>query len=290
MSCGICNVDSECYSRFISCGVCTSTFHANCVNPKIRGNCIDAILAADSGIRWFCVNCRRLSSANLFAKLCKFEKTFKSLSESLSDVNDMFKNHACDYAELKNLVEASVDAGNPGKCKTKRRNVQSKRQGIPPIAPTSPVATWSLFDTICDVYSSVNTFKYAVENAHILQVMDSCDRPAVNDFKNMSITAVSPSIAVCSAALEQAVSNAITTMASSSPIAAANTSCNLELPPTFASTVAQSSSVIPATDNSKSSTVSILEAVVAPPNIIFYLGLNTEQRLKTLLITLKVMT
>ena len=184
MSCGICNVDSECYSRFISCGVCTSTFHANCVNPKIRGNCIDAILAADSGIRWFCVNCRRLSSANLFAKLCKFEKTFKSLSESLSDVNDMFKNHACDYAELKNLVEASVDAGNPGKCKTKRRNVQSKRQGIPPIAPTSPVATWSLFDTICDIDSSADMFKSAGENAPIFKAVKVGAVPAKNNNMN----------------------------------------------------------------------------------------------------------
>ena len=122
------------------------------------------------------MNCRRLSNASLFAKLCKFEKTFKSLSQSLSqslnDVNDLFKVHASDYAELKNLVETSVEAGNSSKTKKERHIVQSKRHVIPDKAPSSPVATWSLFDTICDNDSS-DMFKSAGENVHIFNALDN---------------------------------------------------------------------------------------------------------------------
>lgn len=176
--CQLCHVDMDVYSRFISCGVCESSFHANCVNPKIRGNCIDAILAADTGVRWFCVKCRRLSIANLAAKLGKFEKTFKSLAQSLNDVNDLFKVHAGDYSELKNLVDASVDAAHSSNTKTINKNVRNKNAkdclGLPKknssktmrtkaraksssfydanskLMPTSMPSKWSLFDTTDD--------------------------------------------------------------------------------------------------------------------------------------------
>ena len=56
------------HKRFVSCSGCESIYHGDCVRPKLKGVCIDALLAADSGVRWFCDKCRKFSSAVLMAK------------------------------------------------------------------------------------------------------------------------------------------------------------------------------------------------------------------------------
>lgn len=81
--------------------------------PKVKAVCIDAILDAESGLRWYCPDCKKFSSANLLAKLRKFKKTFLSIYDSLTDVNNLFLSHKTDYEELCDHVEISMNLPKP---------------------------------------------------------------------------------------------------------------------------------------------------------------------------------
>ena len=158
--CGTCLGDSDAYCRFISCSCCKSIFHGNCIDPKIKGVCIDALQTANSGLQWFCVKCRGFLNAVLLNKLNKFNETFMALSSSLNDVNNLFKAHANDYHELHKLVDVSVNASSNGK-KVKKGvlnrsrakssssyDLNSKSKLNDAIKPSK----WSLFDTTDDDY------------------------------------------------------------------------------------------------------------------------------------------
>ena len=72
-------------------------YHGDCVRPKLKGVCIDALNAADSGVCWFCGKFRRFSSALLLSKLRNFQKTFVKLSSSFADLSERFALHGKDY-------------------------------------------------------------------------------------------------------------------------------------------------------------------------------------------------
>ena len=197
--------------RFVSCSGCQSIYHGDCVRPKLKGVCIDALLAADSGVRWFCDECKRFSSASLLGKLRNFEKTFVKLSSALEDLNQQFKIHGSDYLSLLDLCDQAVQAPKRSNIKMKKKkkmksgstsyksmNSDSDVSYITPktrlLKPVTKINNWrlSLFDTTTDNLGTGSLCEASVVENSGLSVLPKDKPPLIHEPSAVDVAVSSP--------------------------------------------------------------------------------------------------
>lgn len=86
--------DSNNLNLFKCSGVCDKTFHAKCA--KITQPIADRVIASDSGIYWYCVDCRKV---NLFAMSFKISR----MGDEFSRLTRDFLNVSKDLASLQDI-------------------------------------------------------------------------------------------------------------------------------------------------------------------------------------------